>query len=508
MTSGPRRFLGPASLLVLGVLAVGLSPGGDAAARPVSQEATVRPNIILILTDDLDVRLASRKYMARLDRLLIQRGATFTNAFVPLSLCCPSRATILTGRYAHNLQVYNNNPPGGGFPVFRDLGHEEATIGVALQKAGYRTALMGKYMNEYPEADDLTHVPPGWDEWAVPAAGEAYTQFNYTLNVNGSLVQHGRDPADYLADVMTQRARQFVTQASEDDVPFFLFFSAYAPHKPAIPAPRHRGTFRNAKAPRTPSFNEADVSDKPQRIRDLPPLDPAAITRLDLLQRLRIQSLQAVDEAIASLVQTLEETGELDNTYIVFTSDNGFHLGQHRLGSSKYTPYEEDIRIPLIVRGPGVKAGAKVDAFVENLDLAPTLAQLAGATLPVPPDGRSIVPLLRKPQKPPATWRLLVFLEQFSFIETPEDAESVLEPADEAGNPEHVTHLGLRTSTYKFVEYANGELEYYDLVEDPFELENLAGMLNAERVQRLRERLQAMSTCSGRGCRELEGELP
>lgn len=488
---------------------MGLAPRGDAMARPtVRQAATVRPNIILILTDDMDLRLASHKYMARLDQLVARRGATFTNAFVPLSLCCPSRATILTGRYAHNLQVYNNTPPDGGFPVFRDLGHEEETLGVALQQAGYRTALMGKYLNEYPESDGLAHVPPGWDEWAVPAAGEPYTQFNYTLNVNGALFQYGREPADYLADVMTQRARQFVTQAAEDDVPFFLFFSAYAPHKPSTPAPRHRRTFRSAKAPRPPSFNEADVSDKPQKIRDLPPLGTAAIARLDQLFRLRVQSLQAVDEAIATLVQALEAAGELDNTYIVFTSDNGFHLGQHRLGSSKYTPYEEDIRIPLIVRGPGVKAGVKVDAFVENLDLAPTLAQLAGATLPVPPDGRSFAALLKNPRKPPATWRRLVFLEQFDFREPVAGPGSTLEPTDGPGGAEHTSHLGLRTSTYKFVEYATGELEYYDLVHDPYELNNLAGTLSADRLRQLSERLQALSTCSGSTCRELDAALP
>jgi N-acetylglucosamine-6-sulfatase len=503
-----RGVPGSAYLLILGALAAALAPRGEAAARAVSQPATVRPNIVLILMDDMDLRLASRKFMPRLDRLVTDRGATFINAYVPLSLCCPSRATILTGRYAHNLQVYNNNPPGGGFPVFRNLGHEEETIGVALQNAGYRTALMGKYLNEYPESDDLTHVPPGWDEWAVPAAGEAYSQFNYTLNVNGTLVPHGQAPADYLADVMALRARQFVTQASDDDVPFFLFFSAYAPHKPSTPAPRHRQMFKGVKAPRTPSFNEADVSDKPQRIRDLPPLTQVEIARLDQLYRLRLQSLQAVDEAIAALVQTLEKTGELDNTFIVFTSDNGFHMGQHRLLASKYTPYDEDLHIPLIVRGPGVKAGVEIDAFVENLDLAPTLAQLAGATLPVPPDGRSFVPLLKKPRKPPATWRRLVFLEQFTFIEPTEDARSVREPADGPGGIEHASHFGLRTPTYKFVEYATGELEYYDLVHDPAELNNLAGTLSTARVQQLSARVHALSTCSGRGCRELDGGLP
>ena len=488
---------------------MGLAPRGDASAQPaVRQPATVRPNIIVILTDDLDLPLASRKALPRVHRLLVQKGASFTNAYVPLSLCCPSRATILTGRYAHNLQVYNNNPPGGGFPVFRDLGHEEETIGVALQQAGYRTALMGKYLNEYPEADDPAHVPPGWDEWAVPAAGQPYTQFNYTLNVNGTLSPYGNKPADYMADVLTQRARRFVTQAAGDGVPFFLFLSEYAPHKPATPAPRHLGSFRNAKAPRTPSFNEADVSDKPERIRDLPPLSTDEIARLDRLYRLRLQSLQAVDEAVAALVQTLEAAGELDNTFIIFTSDNGFHMGQHRLLASKYTPYDEDIRIPLIVRGPGVKAGAEIDAFVENLDIAPTLAQLAGATLPVPPDGRSFVALLKKPQKPPATWRRLVFLEQFTFIEPAEEARSVLEPADGPAGQEHVTHYGLRTPTYKFVEYADGEVEYYDLVRDPYELKNLASTLSAERLQQLRERVQALSTCSGSTCRELDAALP
>src|SRR6185295_6488695 len=245
-------------------------------------------------------------------------------------------------------------------------------------QAGYRTALIGKYLNEYPDSDAPSYVPPGWDEWVVPAGGAPYTQFDYTLNLNGSLVEHAGTPADYLGDVLSRQARNFVTKASADGVPFFLYLTPYSPHKPCTAAPRHAGLFSKVKAPRTPSFNEADVSDKPEGIREKALLTKGDIALLDSLYRRRLQSLQSVDEAVAALITTLEKAGQLDNTFIIFTSDNGFHIGQHRLLGSKYTPYEEDIRIPLIVRGPGVPAGAKAKALVENVDLAPTIAQLAG----------------------------------------------------------------------------------------------------------------------------------
>lgn len=497
-------------LVALGLLAACLTPRGDAAARPVgAPAATTPPNVILVLTDDQDLLLGSLDAMPHLREHLIEKGAFFSNAFVPLSLCCPSRATILTGRYTHNLQVYTNFPPDGGFPRFRDLGRERETIGIALQRAGYRTALMGKYLNVYPDRDDRMYVPPGWSEWIVPAAGNPYGQYNYTLNENGKLVSHGKEAADYLTDVLAQKATDFVERAATDRVPFFLYLAPYASHKPCPPAPRDAALFPGVQAPRTPSFDEADVSDKPGSVRGRPRLTDKQIRTLDNLYRRRLQSLQAVDAAIAALVATLERTGQLDNTYIIFTSDNGFHMGQHRLGAAKYTPYEEDVHVPLVVRGPGVPAGSRVDAFVESVDLAPTIAQLARARLPVSADGRSLVPLLRAPQQPPAGWRQMVFLEQYHFEDTSGGGEeSVLEPPDEPEGEEHVTHLGLRTATYKFVEYGTGEREYYDLVNDPFELQNQARGLNGDRVRRLTARVHALGTCRGSTCRALAAAPP
>ena len=371
MRSGHRLLLA-----LVALLAVGLAPRGNAAA-PVdpSRKAQPRPNIVFILTDDQDLLLGSLDAMPHLHELLIDQGTVFSNAFVPLSLCCPSRATILTGRYTHNLQVFTNFPPDGGFPRFQALGHEEETIGVALQRAGYRTALMGKYLNVYPDKDDRTHVPPGWSEWVVPAAGNPYGQYNYTLNENGTLVVHGKEPADYLTDVLAQKASEFVTQAAADDVPFFLYLAPYAAHKPSTPAPRDAALFPGVQAPRTPSYNEADVHDKPKSVRGRPRLTAKQMRMMDTLYRRRLQSLQAVDALIANLVAALESTGRLNSTYIVFTSDNGFHMGQHRIWAGKYTAYEEDVHVPLVVRGPGVPAGTRVDAFVDKYTYHPGGAQ-------------------------------------------------------------------------------------------------------------------------------------
>ncbi|HEV7671867.1 MAG TPA: sulfatase [Thermoanaerobaculia bacterium] len=503
MKPTPRRLLVLAALLAP-LLGAGLAPRGAAAPAPGP-----RPNIVLLVTDDQDLLLGSLDAMPHLRQLLIEKGTTFSQAYVPLSLCCPSRATILTGRYTHNLKVYQNFPPDGGFAAFQSEGHEASTVGVALRRVGYRTALMGKYLNGYPNPEDRTWVPPGWNEWFVPAGGNPYGQYNYTLNHNGKLIEKGREPEDYLTDVLARQASGFISQAAEDGVPFFLYLAPYAAHKPCPPAPRHASLFPDARAPRTASFNEADVRDKPGVIRGRGLLSPEQIRKLDGLYRRRLQSLQAVDEAIAALVDTLEETGQLANTYFFFTSDNGFHMGQHRLNDGKYTSYDEDVHVPLIVRGPHVPAGATADAFVESVDLSPTIAQLAGTHMRVSPDGRSFVPLLRTPRQPPAGWRQLVFLEQFHFDDSGEgDLEGILEPRDEPVDEEHVTHFGLRTATYKFVEYETGEREYYDLVNDPGELQNQASHQSAARLRTLSKRARDLGACRRGNCRALETNLP
>ena len=492
-----RRSLVP---LLLSALAAGLT----AAAIPA---ATVRPNVVFILTDDQDLVLNSMSYMPQTRALLAQQGMTFTQDFVPLSLCCPSRSTILTGLYPHNHKVYTNVAPDGGFAKFAALGHEEATVATALHAVGYRTALFGKYLNGYPDGAQLNHVPPGWNAWASPAIGDAYNNFDYTLNEDGALVPYGSSPQDYLTDVIAGKATRFIRSSASGGQPFFLYLAAYTPHKPSVPAPRHAGLFPGVQAPRTPSFNEADVSDKPAKIQHLPLLSSQSTAAIDQLYRQRLQTLQAVDEAVAAIVHTLEAAGQLGNTYVFFTSDNGYHMGQHRLQPGKYTPYEPDVRVPLLVRGPGIAAGSSSAALTVSVDFAPTIAELAGARLPVEPDGRSLVPLFNGPT--PADWRQVVLLEQFAFSPPDHPPHDTLEPPDpqDAGVVEYPSHLGLRTPNFKYVERQSGDLEVYDLRADPDELKNLARRrLNATWLGKMKSLVRRLGACAGESCRQLEAQ--
>ena len=383
--------------LALGLLIFSTIAGAGQASPGTTD--VVPPNIVLILTDDLDLELGSLAVMPNLQQLLINQGASFDNYIVPLSLCCPSRSTILTGQYTHNHQVYTNSGPTGGYQKFFDLGLEATTIATALQGAGYQTVLLGKYLNGYPLADDPLHVPAGWSEWYSPESGNAYAGLDYTMNENGSPKYYGTLPEDYLTDVISAKADDFIVRKASAGDPFFVYLAPYNPHQPATPPVRFQNDFPGVQAPRTPSFNEADVSDKPQFIQDLPLLTDTQIGSLDDLYRGRLQCLEAVDELIANLVATLDAVHQLENTYIVFTSDNGYHEGQHRLLDGKYTAYEPDLRVPLIVRGPGVTAATSLAPLASEVDLAPTLAQLAQATLPLPTDGRSLVPLFSAPPR-------------------------------------------------------------------------------------------------------------
>jgi arylsulfatase A-like enzyme len=487
-------------VLFLLLLTLLLTLLGLAGGSPVP--AASRPNLVLILTDDQDLVLGSLGFMPQTRELVARQGITFANHFVPLSLCCPSRSTILTGLHVHNHEVVTNFPPDGGFERFDELGHEKATLATALHAAGYRTALIGKYLNGYPHGEESTYVPPGWDEWVSPVKGSPYAEYRYTLNENGTLVRHGSLPEDYMTDVLAGKATAFVRRAAAEGKPFFLYLATYAPHKPSTPARRHAGLFPGLQAPRTPSFNEVDVRDKPARVRTLKRLDARQITALDTLYRKQMQSLQAVDETVAALVQALRETGRLDDTYIVFTSDNGFHLGQHRLDSGKYTPYETDVHVPLLVRGPGVPAGIIVQALTSSVDLAPTFAELAGAALRVEPDGRSLVPLLQG--KTPEDWREVVLLEQFAVPPAPPKGSEVLEPANAGDGKGYPAHQGLRTADLKYVAYDTGEREVYDLRKDPDELVNLRDRVPKAWLARLLKLARALGSCAGEPCREIE----
>jgi N-acetylglucosamine-6-sulfatase len=502
-----RNRLASVWCLLLPLLA---APG---VAQPPST-GTTPPNFIVILMDDLDAQFGSLQIMTAVQRDLAKRGTTFSQAYVPISLCCPSRASILTGQYPHNHGIYTNDGALGGFDQFRRRGHEEATVATRLQDAGYRTALFGKYLNGYPDSADKTYIPPGWSEWVSPAADDAYGHFHYTLNDNGRLVAYGGRPKDYLTDVLAAKADDFVRRNAGS--PYFLYLSLYAPHRPATPAPRHANKFPAAKALRTASFDEADVSDKPIYVRELPRLSASDLAFVDDLARKRLQSLLAVDELIGRLVRTLRTTKQLGNTYLILTSDNGFHLGQHRLVVGKYTAYEEDIRVPMVVRGPGVPAGRTLSEPVLTLDLVPTLLQLAGVQAPAGAlDGRSLLPLWSRDPAAVANWRKLILVEQrpFDLAETKfaidgkirHGRAGVLEPfyADEkAGLPP--AFVALRTATTKYIEHETGEREYYDLRTDPSELRNLADSLPTATLAGLRAAMKQLHECAGAACREAD----
>jgi N-acetylglucosamine-6-sulfatase len=480
-----RRPVSVAALVV--GLCLGAIPG-DTDARPA------KPNIVLILTDDEDVGIHA--FMPKTEALIEDQGTTFVNFFVTYPWCCPSRATILRGQYAHNTGVLGNEPPWGGFEKFHELGLGESTIATWLQAGGYHTAMVGKYLNRYvPEKDG---VPPGWSEWYV--GGNAHPSYDYTLNENGRIVAYGDRPEDYLNDVLTGKAVQVIRKASAADRPFFVYVLPYTPHSPSVAAPRHQGMFADAELPRTPAFDEVDISDKPAFIRSLPPVDEERFALLEDEYRRRLRSLQAIDDMVESIVNALEAEQVLDDTYVIYSSDNGFHLGEHRLPAGKDFPYEEDIRVPMIARGPGVPAGERIDAMALNIDLAPTLAEIAGITPPAIVDGRSLLPLFADPAHP---WRRSFLVERRQF-EAQYLKLDVLQGmmVDELDRSAHFD--AIRTDDWTYVEYRTGERELYDLAADPYQLANLAGEADPALVAALSERLAALATCAAAECRRLE----
>lgn len=489
-------------------------PPAQAEARP-----STRPDIVLVLADDLDRNLGTLDQLPELKTLIAGQGTTFPNAFVSESLCCPSRSSIQRGQWVHNHQVVGNKPPDGGFEKFHALKEDESTVGTWLQAAGYRTGFMGKYLNGYPDTAAKSYVPPGWNEWASPAAGNPYGEFNYTLNENGSLVRHGDQPGDYLTDVISDKAVGFIQKAKSDPRPFFLFLATYAPHAPATPAPRHAGAFPGARAPRPPSYNEADVSGKPSWVQSKPLLRPAQEKEIDALFQKRLQSMLAVRELAEHVIDALRAVGRLENTYIFFTSDNGFHMGEHRLHAGKLTAYEEDIRVPLFVRGPGVPPGQVRDELVGNVDLAPTFAELAGAAVPGFVDGRSLVPLLGGAK--PDGWRGAFLVEQEEVHLRPDKAareRKVLEPLDHfeeemATEPSRTrqgipAYNAIRTPTHTYVAYSTGERELYDLGADPYQLHNLVKTADPALLARLDAWLTALHKCRGADCRVADLAAP
>ncbi len=452
----------------------GLPPAGRSA------KLEGRPSILVIMTDDQ--RLDQMRVLSKTLALLGAKGTTFDNSFVDVSLCCPSRSTFLTGQYAHNHGVLANGGPHGGY-IHLDNSN---TLAVWLQEAGYYTAHVGKYLNNY--GADSPAVPPGWSRWFGLIDPSTYRMYGYTVSDGGRPVGYLDSPRDYQTDVLAAKAEEILRSRAGSDQPFFLTVAPTVPHlerlghrqTPPRPAPRHRGRFAREMLPVAASFNEGDVSDKPAHVRHLPPFTPERRALTTEIYRAELASLLAVDDLVERLVKTLEATGQLDRTVILFTSDNGFFLGEHRIPEGKYLPYEESIRVPLIIRGGGFPSGAHAAQMVSNVDLAPTIVALTDVKARRVMDGRPLLPLALDPKQGKGRTLLIEGYGQGK------------------GKP---PFTAVRDPRWFYAEYKNGDRELYDLQRDPAELRSLHGEpASAAILQDLARRLARLRTCSGASC--------
>ena len=433
-------------LLFLGIIVV-------ACASPSEHPRSEKPNIIIILTDDQPTH--TMKYMPNVQKELVAKGVNFANAFVTTPLCCPSRASILTGLYAHNHGVKTNRAPNGGATAFKD----SSTLPVWLQSTGYRTALMGKYLNDY-DSLPVGYIPPGWNEWDafVKKDPEKDYYYGYTLNDNGKVVQYGVKSTDYSTDVLKDKAIDFIHKNS--DGPFFLYFSVYSPHLPYMTVDRYKDLFKSYTDTFTPyyppNFFEKDISDKPAWLNMYKPETP--LYTENVYQRI-LRSLMGVDDAVGAIVAELDKEGIRDNTMIIFMSDNGLALGDHRL-LEKACPYDICINVPFVVSYPDKISASRTDSnLVLNIDIAPTLTELAGIPGISKFDGQSFLPILNNPAAPGRDGFLI---EQYQDVGEDVSMTTLVPP-----------YVGYRTKEWKYVEYETGEKELYDLKADPYEMENL-----------------------------------
>lgn len=444
-----------------------------------------RPNIVFVLTDDLSSDLLA--YMPHV-RSLERRGTRFSKYVVSDSLCCPSRTSIFTGNYPHTTGVFNNTGKDGGIEAFTHGGNEKATFAIALQAAGYRTGLLGKYINGYDPK--RRGIPRGWDSWAV--TNEGYAEYNYALNVQGKPVFHRRAPRDYLTTVLRRQALAFLDKARTNPRPFMLEVSTFAPHSPATPAPVDRKKLVRVRAPRDASF-DARNKHAPRWLATRQPLSARQLRKIDVLYRRRARSVLAVDRTLAALEQKLTVLGALKNTYVVFSSDNGFHTGQHRLTPGKLTPFDSDIRVPLVVAGPSIRAGATIDRITQNVDLCPTFEDWAGAARGKT-DGRSLARLLEhRPE--PRPWRRAALIEHNGDDLDPIDPD---EQSAASGRP--ITYKALRTAKETYVEYRDGERELYEDARDPLQRDNVIGTASRAKIARLHAELARLAACRGQRC--------
>ena len=478
---GARRI----ALAIAATATAALVSVGDGGLNGgVSAQTAVSPNIVFVLTDDQFPGTENK--MPELKNNVIDQGVKFTNMTSTFPLCCPSRATIQRGQYAHNTHIYGNSLPAGGWEKFQAQGLQRSTVATWLDARGYQTGLFGKYMNNY--RDKL--IPPGWDRWyAWNGVDEGWT----ALNDQGS--QKTLDPQE--ADsLVANKALGFLSTRLDNAAPVFAFVNFGAMHEPYHYAQVDADKFKGENVPRTPSFNEDDVSDKPDYVRGLPKLSASEISALDSGYRKGLRSLMRVDRFIGDASDLLSRKGELDNTYFLFYTDNGVHFGQHRFEHGKLQPYQEDVNFPLIVRGPDIPHGVVDTELVGNHDIAPTLAKIAGvpdADIPDFVDGRSFLPLATGTA---TSWPRTAILSERETNDAP---------------PNTWDMLRMRDKVYTRYEFGVVDKEYYDLTLDPYQVHNALGASDTSypppasgTLTYYEQRLDDLYHCSGQACRTAE----
>jgi N-acetylglucosamine-6-sulfatase len=568
---------------LVAVLLCGALVAAVAAQSLLGESATAqsgdRPNVVMLLTDDQT--LDEMSGLPETSSLIGGRGTTFSRAYVSYPLCCPSRAAILTGQYMHDNGVHGNSPPDGGYQRFHAEGLEQRDLPIWLQGAGYHNVQIGKYLNGY--GGSPAPVPPGWDEWYGKLSeydesvkgGRLY--FNYQLRedppADGGVpcpsgdpdppgepftCEYGEDSADYQTDVFRDMAVEAIHRlgGSSGEAPFFLNVDLNAPHSPYVPAPRHQGTLAGVPLPPPPGLNEPNVSDKPFFLRRLPKLGNGKLTAIENRRRSRLEMLRSVDDAVGAIVQALSAEGQLDNTYLIFTSDNGYFSGEHRIRQGKYLPHEPASHVPMMIRGPGIPAGGTSPELVSNVDLASTIAQIAGASPMLAQDGRSLLPYAQQPSLRTAR-PILLEGDTGSNIDdegaegvTPQDQDDFArfqqklrrekkrlrkrcnklrrkspkrailcyrqgvrnieqEPVDTIYKLRAPAYRGIRTDRYALFLYSTGEVELYDMWSDPYQLASVSKNPRYRTVRKtLLADLDRLARCSGASCSAAIGADP
>ncbi|KAI8357724.1 alkaline-phosphatase-like protein [Mortierella sp. GBAus27b] len=466
----------------------------------------MKPNFLVILTDDQDLRMNSLDYLPLVKKYLRDEGTEFTNYYTTTAMCCPSRVSLWSGQFAHNHNVTDESPPHGSYTKFVSQKLDNNWLPTWLQQAGYSNNYIGKFINGVTPA--LKHAPKGFDKnhWEPLVAPNIYTFYSPVFSTNnGPLEAH---TGVYQTDIISDKSITILDGLAKNKTqPFLFVVSPTAPHDevwskpdgvvftPPVPAKRHEGLFKHAKAPRHPNFNP-EHNDKVSWIGQLPRLNQSEVDRIDAKYRARLQSLQATDELVERLVKRLKHNGQLDNTYIVYTTDNGYHLGTHRMYAGKQTAYEEDTNIPFIIRGPGIAKGIKSRAVATHTHFPATVLKLAGLPVPDELDAHSIPVLANKAVygKDQSSEAFAVEFWSQAFFENATGRYDT--------NTYKSVRLIGRGYNLLYTVWCTGEKEYYDLVKDPFQIKNLYKDTKTTLLDRLDALLNVLRTCKGPTCRD------